>query len=273
MEPIRLKSGLFGFKRKQVLQYINGLCVDFQQQCEEKDTRHASELAAMQEEYESKLQTHEHAIAVQMETNRALEERLTELVDTMEQQKTALDFAVEQRETLSVQLEQANEKAQQAETELATHLEKQRILESMVAESQSVVTQQEKELNARTAEIARLQTAMTKLEDDFSNLRADTEQSTAMVNCLNLLHGRNRALTQKIARLEAQLEETRAGNEIQKYEQSVSDRQVALKNTETLFSTVRKEIQDALESISHKIEAGGINQTEDGNYFVDMAKL
>ena len=94
-----------------------------------------------------------------------------------------------------------------------------------------------------------------------------------MVNCLNVLHGRNRALAQKVARLEAELEHARSTDEIDQYVKTVNQKQEAVKSTETLFSAVRKEIQDALASISQKIEDGAISQTEDGNYFVDMATL
>ncbi|MBR6549202.1 MAG: hypothetical protein IKT68_06635, partial [Clostridia bacterium] len=96
---------------------------------------------------------------------------------------------------------------------------------------------------------------------------------SAMVNCLNVLHGRNRALAQKVARLEAELEHARSTDEIDQYVKTVNQKQEAVKSTETLFSAVRKEIQDALASISQKIEDGAISQTEDGNYFVDMATL
>jgi len=81
------------------------------------------------------------------------------------------------------------------------------------------------------------------------------------------------ALAQKVARLEAELETARSSQEIDQYVKVVNQKQETVKSTETLFSAVRKEIQDALEAISQKIEDGAISQTEDGNYFVDMASL
>lgn len=273
MEPIRLKTSLFGFKRKQVLQYVNGLCADFQQQSQADAAAHAQQMTALKDEYEEKLRTHEHAISVQAEANQALEQQLGELAASLDEKYVLLENETNEKQALAEQLQQAQQQLETQTAALQLAQEKQQALEQLVADSSRRLADREEQIARQSTEVARLQSLLAELEDEFSALRADAEQSTAMVNCLNLLHGRNRALSQKVARLEAQLEESRAGDEIQGYIQSVSDKQETLKNTEMLFSTVRKEIQDALDSISTKIESGAIARAEDGNYFVDMANL
>ena len=273
MKPVKLKTSLFGFKRKQVLQYIDGLCADYHQQAEEKEALHAAQVSAMKDEYEERIRTHEHAIAVQMDTTHQLEAQLEELAASLDEKYTALEAATREKDALAEQLQQVSEQAEHDRNALVAATDRQQVLEAMVAEHARQVTARDQQIANHSAEVARLHGLIAQLEDEFSGLRADADQSSAMVNCLNLLHGRNRALTQKVARLEAQLEESRAGGEIQQYAKTAGERQETLRNTETLFSAVRKEIQDALDSISSKIESGGIAKTENGNYFVDMANL
>ena len=88
-----------------------------------------------------------------------------------------------------------------------------------------------------------------------------------------MLHERNRELLAQIARLEVKLEDITRGGQVETYKRDVSKQQQSVVSTEQLFAAVRKEIGEALASISSKIQSGGIAESEDGNYFVDMANL
>lgn len=273
MRPAHLKTGLFGFKRKQVLQYIDQMCVEFDQATRAQAQQHADSMKALQDEYEMKFQAQEHAIALQVETNKHLEAQLTDLAASLDEKYAALEAEKTRTESLTAQLTEQQQQMTELQQEMSTARQTQQTSALQLSACLQQLAQKEDALTRQTAEVERLQQLVDQLEERFTNLQDDAEQDTAMVNCLNVLHGRNRALAQKVARLEAELETARSSQEIDQYVKVVNQKQETVKSTETLFSAVRKEIQDALEAISQKIEDGAISQTEDGNYFVDMASL
>ena len=112
------------------------------------------------------------------------------------------------------------------------------------------------------------------MEERLSAFQSSVEQDTAMVNCLNVLHERNRNLTAKVAMLESQLETKGTEKEVQKMEESANQKQEVLKSAEALFNSVRKEIQEALQSIAQRIESAEETPSETvDNFFVDLAEL
>lgn len=269
MEKVRFKSGLFGFRRRQVLAYIDGTCAAFQQQLQEQARQHRTEKQALQD----RLQQLEGEILSQKERDERQQKKIAEYSHALQAGEAML---AKERET-SYFLRQDKEqlsavKAQQEEQLRALQAEREAARQQMEEYKRQLV-QKDGTIAKQAEEVQRLQEHLARLEEEFGAIRADADQSTALVNCLNLLHGRNRALTQKIAKLEAQLEDAHTGREVQGLTRTAAEKQESVKNTETLFATVRKEIQDALDSISDKIEAGSIEESDDGNYFVDMANL
>ncbi len=273
MRPAHLKRSLFGFKRKQVLQYIDQLCIECDKKLKDQEQQYTGKMQALTEEYESKFSTQEHAIALQVEANKHLESQLNDMALSLDEKYVALQNEVTRADALAEQVTTQTKQIEQLQQQLFANTKLEQTASLQLGACLTQLAQKDEELAARTAEVERLQQMIAQLEQQFDSLRGDAEQDTAMVNCLNVLHGRNRALAQKVARLEAELEHSRSTDEIDQYVKTVNQKQEAVKSTETLFSAVRKEIQDALASISQKIEDGAISQTEDGNYFVDMATL
>ncbi len=248
MEKMKFQSALFGFKRRQVLQYVNQTCQGYEQKLQEQTNSHN----------EYRIQT---------------ESKLQELSDTLEnnrlicaQQEQALAEKEQSLEQATALVDELTNRLQAAQGQLSLAGDELTRKDELLARKDTVIATQ-------AVEVSRLQEQVSKLETEFEQLRGQTEQSTALVNCLNVLHDRNRKLISQIATLETRLEDATHGEQVEAYNQTSRKNNQMISSTEQLFAALRKEIGDALESISSKIESGGISETDDGNYFVDMANL
>ncbi len=256
MESVRFKTGLFGFRRKQVLQYINQTCADYD-----------AKLQA-----EEKLRVHRDALIVQIEENTRLDEELAkvsavlaeketllaqeqeknqQLLETAQEEKAKTDALTEQMDALMQNHQQAAEEYEQLKQEIA-------------AKDHAIAKQ--------TVEFSRLQEQVATLGETFGSIQVEVEQSRAMMDCMTKLHERNQLLSAKVARLEAQLHELGSERQLRQFEQATAQKQELIQNTENLFAAVRKEIQEALQSISLRIESE-TGSDQPGNLFVDMADL
>lgn len=255
MEKIKFKSALFGFKRRQVLQYVNQTCQGYEQKLQEQTQAHNT----YRTETEARLQE----ISRSLENSRLVcaeqEQALAEKEQALAQKEQSLEQAAALADQLCNRLQ-----AKEGELSLAGE---------ELAKKEAVLAQKDTVIATQAVEVSRLQEQVSKLETEFEQLRGQTEQSTALVNCLNVLHDRNRKLISQIATLETKLEDATHGEQVEEYKQTARQHNQMISSTEHLFAALRKEIGDALESISSKIESGGISETDDGNYFVDMANL
>lgn len=266
MEKAYFKTALFGFKRKPVLAYIDETHAAFANQLTQLEQQHQANLQELQNNLETKIQEQEQALAAEKQQVAELTGSLQESRSLLAQSKEALSVVTQQHEEQIKQQAILQDQITSLQQEKETVGQALALYEQQLAGKDRVIVRQ-------TEELTRLQGHVASLEKNFTAIREDADQSTALVNCLNLLQGRNRALMQKIAKLEAQQENRQTEQEIAQYTKSAQGQQETVKNTEALFARVRKEIQDALSTISNKIEQGSIAESDDGNYFVDMAKL
>lgn len=255
LEKMKFKSALFGFNRRQVLQYVNATCQGYEQKLQEQESAH--------NEYRAET-----------------EARLLELSDTLDnsrmvcsEQEQAMARLQESLLKKETSLEQAATLADELCNRLQAEEGKLSAMGAQLAHKEELLAGKDKVIGAQAVEVSRLREQVSKLETEFEQFKGQTEQSTALVNCLNVLHDRNRSLISQIATLETRLEDATHGEQVEEYKQTVKKNNQMISSTEQLFAALRQEIGDALESISTKIESGGISETDDGNYFVDMANL
>ncbi len=255
LEKIKFKSALFGFKRRQVLSYVNQTCQGYEQQLQEQKSAHES-------------------------YRRQAEVQLQELSDSLENSRIVCAEQGKRMEGLEQELsgkERCLTEATALADELMNRLQAQSgqmtLLEQELEKSKDLLARKDTVIASQAVEVSRLQEQVSKLEVEFTQLRGQAQESSALVDCLNVLHSRNRDLLSQIARLEARLEDATHGGVVEEHARKVTKNQQMITSTEQLFTALRKEIGDALESISSKIESGGIAESEDGNYFVDMANL
>jgi chromosome segregation ATPase len=255
LEKMKFKSALFGFKRRQVLQYVNQTCLSYEGKLQEQTNAHNA--------YRAETETQLQELSRSLENSRLVcagqEQALEQLEGEMAKKEASLEQAAAMVDGLCNKLQEQEGKFSALQEELA--------------KKESVLSQKDKVIATQAVEVSRLQEQVSKLETEFEQLRGQTEQSTALVNCLNVLHDRNRKLISQIATLETRLEDATHGEQVEEYKQTARQNHQMISSTEQLFAALRKEIGDALETISSKIESGGISETDDGNYFVDMANL
>ncbi len=248
MEKMKFKSALFGFKRRQVLQYVNQTCQSYELKLQEQTNSH--------NEYRTQAENRLQELSQSLESSRLVcarqEQTLAEKEQSLEQATALCDELSNRLQVLEGQLSVAGEE---------------------LAKKDELLARKDTVIGAQAVEVSRLQEQVSKLEIEFEQLRGQSEQSTALVNCLNVLHDRNRKLISQIAALETRLEDATHGEQVEAYNQTTRKNSQMISSTEQLFAALRKEIGDALDSISSKIESGGISETDDGNYFVDMANL
>lgn len=272
MEPVRFGTGLFGFRRKQVLRYIDQTQASYQEAMTRARQEHEQAMQSQQADYEEKIRCRDDALQQEAALNASYEgeidrltqegrqtaDRLTQSEETVRSLTALLQAATEKGLDLTQQLDESHRAEQTAREQVDA-------LNKTVAEKNAVIAQ-------RAEELTRLQTHVNTLEEQLQTMQAETDQSTALVDCVNLLHTRNKALTQKVARLEARLQEQTVGREVQQVTAPVAGRQEVLKTAETLFATLRQELNDALHSLSDTIEHSAVSDPEEDNY-VDMAQI
>ena len=274
MESVRFKTGLFGFRRKQVLDYVDATCAAYEAKIQQVQQQGQEALTALQTEYDGKIRAVETSLQLQQEENSRLNDEVTHLGESLREKFDAL----EAEKNRAAQLAQDLEEARQTKAELsaqvtslgakvgAASLQQKGYLHKIL-EQQQLIEKQE-------GEVARLHGLVAMMEERMSAFQSSVEQDTAMVNCLNVLHERNRNLTAKVAMLESQLETKGTEKEVQKMEESANQKQEVLKSAEALFNSVRKEIQEALQSIAQRIESAEETPSETvDNFFVDLAEL
>ena len=274
MEFVRFKVGLFGFRRKQVLTYIDQTCAAYESKLQQEQTGHMQEMAALQAEFEEKLRTHRDALVIQIEENVRLDRELAQLGASLDEKYTMLTQEQEKSKQLADSLEDEKSKVLQLAEQLAItsqqhdhFMEENQKLKRDAAAKDHIIADQTVELN-------RLKERVSHLGEAFDSMQEETEQSQAMVDCMNRLHERNRTLSAKVAQLEAQMQEAGSEQQVKQFEAATTQKQELLKNTETLFTAVRKEIQEALQSISLKIDSDTqADSAHQENFYVDMAEL
>ncbi|MBR3844027.1 MAG: hypothetical protein IKM39_00800 [Clostridia bacterium] len=248
MEKMSFKSSLFGFNRRQVLDYVNQTCAAYEQQLAQQTQAYDT--------YREQAQANLQEMATSLQNSR----------DLCANQKQEL-------EAVHIQLDESQASLSQALLEVEQGTARVQVLQEQVATLTQDAVEKDQVIAKQALEVSRLQEMVSKLEEEFAPLRAEADQSSALVQCLNVLHERNRELLAQIARLEVKLEDITRGGQVETYKRDVSKQQQSVVSTEQLFAAVRKEIGEALASISSKIQSGGIAESEDGNYFVDMANL
>lgn len=273
MEKVYFKTGFWGFKRKQVLAYIDETHAAFANQLTQLEQKHQADLQELQNNLESKIREQEQALIAEKQQAADSRQQIAALTGSLQESRSLLAQSKDELSSVTrLHEEQIKEQAVLQDQITALQKEKETVQQALILYEQQLAGK-DQVIVRQTEELTRLQTHVASLEQNFTAFKEDANQNTALVNCLNLLHGRNRALTQKIAKLEAQRENQQAEQEVTQYTKLAQGQQETVKNTEALFAMVRKEIQDALSTISDKIEQGSIAESEDGNYFVDMAKL
>jgi chromosome segregation ATPase len=273
MQPVNLKTALFGFRRKQVLDYINAMDEQFQQQLLEQRVNHTQEMTTFRRRTEEEINAHKNAFSLQLEENQRMEQELKLLAKSLEEKYLQLEEQNKATAEVVSQLEESRKQNEEMTLRLAVAEKTASIAEERVSAGQQKLNEKDAFIAKQTAEVSRLQENLEKLEERFSVLQDDATQDAAMVNCLNLLQGRNRALIQKVSVLEAKLAEAGTASQVQEYTQKAARQQQAVKSTENLFAIVRQEMQDALDSISRKIELESVSEDEEQGYFVDMSVL
>jgi chromosome segregation ATPase len=273
VKPANFKTGLLGFNRKQVLAYVDAMHADFARQMQEQTVLHQQELDALRNQWEERVHTHEHALAVQLEENAQLEQEVNVLAKSLEEKYLTLIELQKQMGELNEQLKEKENQMQ--ELQLYRSLAEQSAENAgyKLTECKQQLLEKEEFIAKQSVEVTRLQEHVAQLEEQFSTLQADATQGAAMVDCLNLLHSRNRALSKKVADLEAKLNESNHETVVQEYTQKAVQQQQAVKSTENLFAIVRQEMQEALDSISRKIESQSIEDRFADNNLVDMSVL
>ncbi len=252
---MKFKSALFGFKRRQVLQYVNQTCQGYELKLQEQETAHG--------EYRTQTEARLQELSHSLENSRMVCAEQGQALERLEGEVFKKNASLEQAAAM---VDDLCNKLQEQQGQFAT-------LREELAAKEVVLARKDKIIATQAVEVSRLQEQVSKLETEFEGLRGQTEQSTALVNCLNVLHDRNRKLISQIATLETRLEDATNGEQVEEYKQTARQQSQMISSTEQLFAALRQEIGDALESISSKIESGGISETDDGNYFVDMANL
>ncbi len=245
MQPVRFQRVLFGFRRRQVLAYINEAHADFARQLTEQQTALQTEYDGLKAELEGRL----------AEQTACAARAMAEAEDCRRAKQEA-----EQAAALQQQLAEA------ARHDAAAG-------QAAAAEKEERLAEKDRVIAGQAEELARLQEQLGLLEEEFSSLRQEAEQNTALVNCVSLLHGRNRALTQKVARLEAQLQNGQTDRAVEHCMNSAGENAQAVQSTEQLFARVREEIAQALQSISDKIQNDGAAAPAAADRFVDLAQL
>ena len=274
MDAVRFKTGLFGFRRKQVLDYVDATCAAYEAQIEQVKQEGQDQLTALRVECDEKITSLTSSLNAQAEENRRLQEDVAHLSESLRQkyealevEKTAsadlakqLEDSLRQKEELAGQVTSLGAKVGAASLQQKGYLHK-------ILEQQQIIEKQEEE-------VTRLHGMVAMLEERLASFQSSVEQDTAMVNCLNVLHERNRNLTAKVAMLEAQLADKGTASEVRQMEETTSQKQEVLKSAEALFNSVRKEIQEALQSIAQRIEGvEDVPSDDDDNFFVDLAEL
>ncbi len=273
MESVRLKTALFGFRRKQVLQYIDDTCAAYTQKLNDAEARREAELTALRSELEEKLHIQQNALSVQMEENQRLDQELIRLSESLDEKYTLLQEEQQKNQELSELAETEKAKVLLLEDRLATATKEHEALAEEHQQLQRQLAAKDHLIADQTVELTRLQERVSHLGETFDSMQVQADQSQAMVDCLNMLHERNRMLSSKVAQLEAQLQDAQSGRQVKELEQVTTQKQELLKSTETLFTAVRKEIQEALQAIALKIEDTAVSEESDENLFVDMAEL
>ncbi len=255
MKKVKFKKALFGFKRRQVLAYVDQICMEYEQQLREQTLAH--------EQYQAQAQKELQQVSDSLENSRITcaeqEKQMGQLAEALASKEQAFAQLVNSANELSAQY-------QTATLQISA-------LTQTLGQKDELLAGKEEIIASQGAQVAHLQQQVAHFEAEFAQLRDQAEQSAALVNCLNVMHNRNRNLIGQIARLETRLEEVTMGNAIKEHNQTVEQNKQMIHSTEQLFATLRKEIGDALDSISSKIESGNISESEDGNYYVDMANL
>lgn len=255
MKKVKFKKALFGFKRRQVLAYVDSTCAEYEQRLTQQETAYNEHRSNLENQLQELAHSLENSRIVCAEQEQALEQADRELA--VKEQSLAEAAAL------------ANDLLNRLQSEETARL----ALGAQLEASQKSLTEKDGVIANQSAQMVKLQQQVAQFESEFMQLRDQAEQSSSLVNCLNLLHDRNRALIAKIAKLETRLEEVTFGNAVKEHNQTMEQKQQMIQSTEELFSALRKEIGDALDSISSKIESGSIRDTDDGNYYVDMANL
>ncbi len=261
METIRFKSRLFGFKRRQVLEYIDASFASYEQQLADCTRAHQT----YREQAEEKIALQQNALDQSVKETNQLQEQLDEISQTLENTNHLLSNREHELASLQQELQQSRLLASGLHSQLD-------LLQQQKNRSDAKLEEKDRLIAKQALEVTRLHDSVDSLEEHFRSVQADAEQGTAMVNLLNLLHGRNRALTKQVARLQAQLENERSDSQVESFVKAAAQKQEAVKTTEQLFATVRREIQEALDSISDKIEHSSLTPEEDHS-FVDLANL
>lgn len=252
---MKFKKALFGFKRRQVLAYVDQTCMEYEQKLQAQAQAHEKYRELTEKNLQELAASLENSRIVCAEQTKQLEDRETELLQKDQQLAEAANLS----DTLMNRLQEVGVQVT--------------ALTQALGEKEELLLGKDSIIASQKAQVAGLQEQVSRFEAEFSQLRGQAEQSTALVNCLNVLHERNRGLIAQIALLETRLEEVTNGTLVKEHAQAVTQNKQMIHSTEQLFAALRKEIGDALDSISSKIESGGIAESEDGKFFVDMANL
>lgn len=255
MKKAKFKSALFGFRRRQVLEYVDQTCSEYERQLQEQAGSHREQMAQVEGRVEELSASLDNSRIVCAEQAAQLEELQEQLILKERSLGEAAGFV----EQLTARLQGVSAQVTAMGEELSAKT--------------ALLAQREQYIASQAVEVSRLMEQVQQLETQFSAVRDQVEQSSALVNCLNVLHDRNRALISKIAVLETRLEEVTNGEAVSEHTQTATQNSQMITSTEQLFAAVRKELVEALDSISSKIESGGIAEGDDGSYFVDMANL
>ncbi len=255
MKKIKFKSALFGFKRSQVLSYVNQTCMEYEGMLQSQQAAHQEAV----KQWQASLQQ----VNASLENSRAVCSKQELQLQTLQEQLAGKEQSLKDAAALADSL-----------------MNRLQGLSAEVTGLQATLFQKEQQLAGKdafiasqTMEVSKLQGQVATLEEEFTRLKGQTQDSTALVSCLNVLHDRNRDLISQIATLETRLEDVTHGEQVEEHTKAAIKNQQIITSTEQLFNALRKEIGDAVETISSKIESGGISESADGKYFVDMANL
>ena len=255
MKKMKFKSALFGFKRSQVLSYVNETCKEYELQLQQQTTAHEGAVQQLQ----SALQQ----TTVSLENSRAVCSKQEVQLQAQQEQLASKEQSLMEAAALADRL---MSRLQGASAEVAQ-------LQTALAQKEQLLAGKDAFIASQSMEVSKLQSQVAAMEEEFVRLKGQTQESTALVSCLNVLHDRNRDLISQIATLETRLEDVTHGEQVEEHTKTAMENQQIISSTEQLFNALRKEIGDALATISSKIESGGITESEDGNYFVDLANL
>ncbi len=264
MKPVKLKVGLFGFRRKQVLSYLDDMTAEFTHQAEQQQAEYTAAMQQLQTEMEEKLRVQENALMTQLQENTRLEQQWKDTTQSLENTAAALKTSQDEKQMLADQLQEKQTAFEATNCQYRQAMEQLEQLQQQLSAKDSLIADQ-------TMEVAHLQDVVTRLEEEFVVLREDAQQTSAMAEYLNVLQARNSSLVRRIAQLEAQLEDRDGSERIQGYTDAAQKRQASVETVENLFAGVFREIQEALENLSQKIQEQSLTQT--GGQVLDMANL